>query len=188
MLQPRRVEQVLLGGCERLFAAGSRMTPPSRTYSSEHFFRCTRPQRGKVPGRSPRLGLRSHPQCLEGPLPHREVADLESGRRSRRVTRNARAGSRRDAGTAAELTKCVEPLLRGLEQPYRDALQWIAFDGMIQEAAAKRANMSLSGMKSRVQRGRTKLRDLFDNCCTIEVDAAANRSMQRCRGLFLRDR
>ena len=76
-----------------------------------------------------------------------------------------------DAGTAAELTKCVEPLLRGLEQPYRDALQWTAFDGMTQEAASKRANMSLSGMKSRVQRGRTKLRDLFENCCTIEVDA-----------------
>ena len=31
--------------------------------------------------------------------------------------------------------------------------------------------ISVSGMKSRVQRGRAQLRELFDQCCEIAVDA-----------------
>lgn len=30
--------------------------------------------------------------------------------------------------------------------------------------------ISLSGMKSRVQRGREKIRDMFEDCCKISVD------------------
>jgi len=42
--------------------------------------------------------------------------------------------------------------------------------GMTQEEAASRVGISLSGMKSRVQRGRGKLRNLFEACCKIELD------------------
>ena len=76
-----------------------------------------------------------------------------------------------DTGVAAELARCMEPMLLGLEQPYREALRMTSLEGMTQGAAAKKAGISLSGMKSRVQRGRAKLRDLFETCCTIEVDA-----------------
>ncbi|MBA3396016.1 MAG: hypothetical protein H0T89_25520 [Deltaproteobacteria bacterium] len=31
--------------------------------------------------------------------------------------------------------------------------------------------ISVSGMKSRVQRGRAQLRELFERCCEIAVDA-----------------
>ena len=37
-------------------------------------------------------------------------------------------------------------------------------------AAAVMLGVSLSGMKSRVQRGRVKLRELFQACCEITVD------------------
>ena len=40
-----------------------------------------------------------------------------------------------------------------------------------QAQAAAVAGISVSGMKSRVQRGRVKLRELFDACCAIELDA-----------------
>jgi RNA polymerase sigma-70 factor (ECF subfamily) len=37
--------------------------------------------------------------------------------------------------------------------------------------AAEREGVSLSGMKSRVQRGRRLLRELFEACCEIALDA-----------------
>jgi RNA polymerase sigma-70 factor (ECF subfamily) len=76
-----------------------------------------------------------------------------------------------EADVVAELARCVQPLLRGLEAPYREALELTALEGMTQGAAAKKVGVSLSGMKSRVQRGRTQLLDVFEQCCAIEVDA-----------------
>jgi SAM-dependent methyltransferase len=40
-----------------------------------------------------------------------------------------------------------------------------------QADAAKVAGVSLSGMKSRVQRGRRLIRDMFEECCSLKVDA-----------------
>jgi RNA polymerase sigma-70 factor (ECF subfamily) len=37
--------------------------------------------------------------------------------------------------------------------------------------AAELAGISVSGMKSRVQRGRAQLRALFETCCEITVDS-----------------
>jgi RNA polymerase sigma-70 factor (ECF subfamily) len=46
----------------------------------------------------------------------------------------------------------------------------VELDGLTQQAAAKRMGISLSGMKSRVQRGRTQLKQRLDECCVIELD------------------
>ena len=40
-----------------------------------------------------------------------------------------------------------------------------------EEHAADMMGVSLSGMKSRVQRGREKLRELLEDCCEIALDA-----------------
>ena len=40
-----------------------------------------------------------------------------------------------------------------------------------QADAAEVAGVSLSGMKSRVQRGRRLIRDMFEECCSLKVDA-----------------
>jgi RNA polymerase sigma-70 factor (ECF subfamily) len=37
--------------------------------------------------------------------------------------------------------------------------------------AAEMVGVSVSGMKSRVQRGRAQLRQMFDECCEIALDA-----------------
>ena len=43
-------------------------------------------------------------------------------------------------------------------------------EGLTQQTAAKRMGLSLSGMKSRVQRGRARLKQMLDDCCLIELD------------------
>jgi RNA polymerase sigma-70 factor (ECF subfamily) len=42
---------------------------------------------------------------------------------------------------------------------------------MPQAGAARREGVSLSGMKSRVQRGRRRLAELLGQCCTLTLDA-----------------
>jgi RNA polymerase sigma-70 factor (ECF subfamily) len=61
--------------------------------------------------------------------------------------------------------------IAALPSPYREALTLTELQGVTQRAAADLAGISLSGMKSRVQRGREKLRERLDACCRIGVDA-----------------
>jgi RNA polymerase sigma-70 factor (ECF subfamily) len=46
----------------------------------------------------------------------------------------------------------------------------VELQGLTQQAAAKRIGLSLSGMKSRVQRGRQQLKRMLDGCCRIQLD------------------
>jgi RNA polymerase sigma-70 factor (ECF subfamily) len=69
-----------------------------------------------------------------------------------------------------ELAACVAPLLRQLSPSFRDALTLTELEGMTQEEAAARMGLSLSGMKSRVQRARRQLKQVLVQCCEIERD------------------
>jgi RNA polymerase sigma-70 factor (ECF subfamily) len=57
-----------------------------------------------------------------------------------------------------------------LDKAYREALILVELEGQTQQAAAKRIGLSLSGMKSRVQRGRRQLKRKLDDCCLIQLD------------------
>jgi RNA polymerase sigma-70 factor (ECF subfamily) len=70
----------------------------------------------------------------------------------------------------AELAACVAPLLRHLSPSFREALTLTELQGLTQEDAADRVGISLSGMKSRVQRGRSQLKQVLVQCCEIERD------------------
>lgn len=73
-----------------------------------------------------------------------------------------------------QMAGCLRPLLEHLPEPYREAVQLSELEGMTQAAIAQGLSISLSGMKSRVQRGRQKLKVLLQNCCQIEMDTAGN--------------
>jgi RNA polymerase sigma-70 factor (ECF subfamily) len=70
-----------------------------------------------------------------------------------------------------ELAHCLRPLLTGLPPEQRRAVELIDLDGLAQADAARREGVSLSGMKSRVQRGRRRLADLLGQCCVLTLDA-----------------
>ena len=70
-----------------------------------------------------------------------------------------------------ELTTCVRPFLHQLREPYREALLLTDLGNLTQAEAAEQVGISVSGMKSRVQRGRAQLRCLFEECCAVSLDA-----------------
>ena len=70
----------------------------------------------------------------------------------------------------SELAGCLRPMIEQLDKDYREALMLVELGGLTQQAAAKRIGLSLSGMKSRVQRGRQQLKRKLDDCCLIQLD------------------
>jgi RNA polymerase sigma-70 factor (ECF subfamily) len=68
------------------------------------------------------------------------------------------------------LGECVSLFVARLPSPYREAITLTDLEGLTQREAAERLGLSLSGMKSRVQRGRDKVRAMFEACCEISVD------------------
>jgi RNA polymerase sigma-70 factor (ECF subfamily) len=73
---------------------------------------------------------------------------------------------------AKELKAVFHRLLYSLPEPYRDALVLTEFDGLTQEQLAKRLGISISGAKSRVQRGREQLKELLIDYCHREFSRA----------------
>jgi RNA polymerase sigma-70 factor (ECF subfamily) len=69
-----------------------------------------------------------------------------------------------------ELGECVALFVARLPAPYRQAITLTELQGVTQKDAAEMLGMSISGMKSRVQRGREKIREMFEECCEISVD------------------
>jgi RNA polymerase sigma-70 factor (ECF subfamily) len=69
-----------------------------------------------------------------------------------------------------ELSRCLQPMLDQLPSAARDALVRVDVDGQTQLRAARDLGLSLSGMKSRVQRARRDLKDLLEQCCAVDVD------------------
>ncbi len=71
---------------------------------------------------------------------------------------------------SAEVADCMLPLIRRLPAPYAEALILTEIEGLAQNVAAERVGLSHSGMKTRVQRGRAKLKAALFRCCDFEVN------------------
>lgn len=77
-----------------------------------------------------------------------------------------------DDGTVEhDLAMHIAPFVATLPSPYREALTLTELQGLTQREAAEMLGLSVSGMKSRVQRGRQQLRKLLEDCCVIALDA-----------------
>lgn len=72
---------------------------------------------------------------------------------------------------ARELAACIAPFVARLSSPYREAVTLVDLEGVTHKDAAPMLGVSLPGVKARVQRGRRKLRAMFEACCRIELDA-----------------
>jgi len=71
----------------------------------------------------------------------------------------------------AELADCITPLRGQLSPIHREALTLCELEGLSQAQAAARVGVSVSGMKSRVQRARRQLKQVLPQCCDVELDA-----------------
>jgi len=68
------------------------------------------------------------------------------------------------------LAPFVASLVAQLPEIYREAIALTELEGMSQVEMARRLGLSVSGAKSRVQRGRAMLRERLLTCCDVEVD------------------
>lgn len=68
------------------------------------------------------------------------------------------------------LACCVSLFVARLPTRYREAVTLVELEGLTVREAASAVGISASGMKSRVQRGRLQLRQMFEECCEIALD------------------
>lgn len=99
-------------------------------------------------------------------MPAGLAADLETHQ-----SLSSRAAASDDSGQLrTELAGCLRPMIEQLSEDYRQAVTMVDLEGLTQRAAAAQLGLSLSGMKSRMQRGRRQLKRMLEACCTIELD------------------
>ena len=72
-----------------------------------------------------------------------------------------------------ELATCLPAMIERLPQTYRVPVVLSEIDGLPQRDVAQRLGLSVSGAKSRVQRGRALLRQLLERCCSVYVTGRA---------------
>jgi len=94
-----------------------------------------------------------------------DASDVEAG-----APAPSEASDESDGAALRELAACLAPMLNQLPPAYREAIRIVDLEGATQQEAAHRAGVSLSGMKSRVQRGRQQLREVLEACCRIDLD------------------
>jgi RNA polymerase sigma-70 factor (ECF subfamily) len=71
-----------------------------------------------------------------------------------------------------ELARCLQPMLGQLHPTARDALTRVDLDGQTHREAAAQLGISVSGMKSRVQRARLELKAQLTSCCHVHTDSS----------------
>lgn len=69
-----------------------------------------------------------------------------------------------------ELATCIQHLLPNLPEKYRKPVELYHFSELSQQEIAAKEELSLAGAKSRIQRGRTLLKNMFTDCCSIQQD------------------
>ena len=69
-----------------------------------------------------------------------------------------------------ELSECLLPMVQQLPENYRQAIILSELKRLALKEVARALDISLSGAKSRVQRGRVLLKEMLVDCCRLEFD------------------
>jgi RNA polymerase sigma-70 factor (ECF subfamily) len=82
------------------------------------------------------------------------------------------AAEREDGGDAVlrHADLWLREILTQLPDRYREPLELAEIEGLSQEEVARRLGLSVSGAKSRIQRGRKLLTAALERCCVFHVD------------------
>lgn len=109
-------------------------------------------------------------------IARREIVDFYR-RRSPRPQESVEEAVDRDSDVG-NMNHAVGAWLSGmideLPDTLREAVRLYEVENLPQAEIASRLEISLSGAKSRVQRGRRQLEDLLRGCCRIELDLRGN--------------
>ncbi len=79
-----------------------------------------------------------------------------------------------DSNFKNDISICLTPMIDQLDDKYKQALILSELKNLKQQEIADQLGISLSGAKSRVQRGKKKLKEVLLQCCEIEADHYGN--------------
>jgi RNA polymerase sigma-70 factor (ECF subfamily) len=83
---------------------------------------------------------------------------------------NAYFSETEDGKVLSELADCMRPMIDELPESYRQAIILFEIEGLTQKQISEKLGLSLPGAKSRVQRGKLKLKEMLLDCCHFEFD------------------
>jgi len=125
----------------------------------------------RAPARRREIGGVAPSGSLDLPDEHRIDSGLPASGEGGPLQPSGSLSASDEESALRDLAGCVRPLVQLLPPPYREALTLVEFDGVPQVEVASQLGISVSGMKSRVQRGRLMLRDGLIACCDISRSA-----------------
>lgn len=79
-----------------------------------------------------------------------------------------------DSSLNPQFINCLMPFVDQLPEKYSEALNKTFYGNLSQKDYAKELDVSYTAVKSRVQRARQKLKELFTQCCNIQTDKYGN--------------
>lgn len=82
----------------------------------------------------------------------------------------------------SQLSQCVLPFIKGLPDEEANLLIAIEIEGESQKQFSEKNNIKYSTLKSRVQKSRQMLFQLFNNCCELTIDQKGNLSGFQSKG------
>lgn len=75
------------------------------------------------------------------------------------------ASEQQETHAIGQLAQCIEPMIRTLPETYAQVLYKTELDGLKHKDVAESLGLSLTAVKSRVLRGKEKLRQALLHCC-----------------------
>lgn len=73
-----------------------------------------------------------------------------------------------------EVSETIKRFILLLPEHYQEILRLYEFEGLSHKEIADRFNITVNTSKSKVRRGKERLRKLLDQCCIFEVDKYGN--------------
>jgi len=73
-----------------------------------------------------------------------------------------------------DLSNCISPFINALPEEHASLLTAIDLNNQSQKQYAEQLGVSYSTLKSRVQKSRNLLKQVFDDCCHFKIDKIGN--------------
>jgi len=73
-----------------------------------------------------------------------------------------------------DLSNCISPFINSLPEEHASLLTAIDLNNQSQKQYAEQLGLSYSTLKSRVQKSRALLKQVFDDCCHFKIDKIGN--------------
>jgi RNA polymerase sigma-70 factor (ECF subfamily) len=77
-------------------------------------------------------------------------------------------------GKKIDLSNCISPFINALPEEHASLLTAIDINNQSQKQYAEQLGVSYSTLKSRVQKSRGLLKQVFDDCCYFKIDKFGN--------------